>query len=506
LDHRDQLTVQFGSRPAPDNHDQCKFIGGFAMLKARSVGIVVSPLVLAAIVAAAGAGPAGAAGAAAGRQAGGSPASVVVRPANDFMGSLSTTAPPTTAECVAQYQLECLSPQQIQQAFNLQPLYDRGLTGRGETIAIVDPFGSPTISSDLATFDQAYGLPAPPSFSIIQPAGAVPPYNPSTPDAIGWARETTIDVECAHMIAPGASILLVETPVDETTGTAGFPQIEQAEKYVIEHHLANVISQSFGAGEPSFPSAQSLLALRGAYTEAQANGVTVLAATGDWGAATQASSTSLSTTPAVQWPASDPLVTAVGGVDLNYNTQGTAFGPPSVWNDTYNTVANEHFIGDAGPNPLASGGGLSSVFSRPSYQNGVADVVGNSRGIPDISMNAAWSEWVNVYESFAGLPAGWSAGVGTSVASPEFAGIVALADQVAGHPLGFINPALYQLYAEHAPGIVPVSSGNNTVSFTQNGTQYTVDGYSATGGYNLATGVGTLNAALFVPELAAAAG
>jgi subtilase family serine protease len=481
------------------------------MLKARSVGIVVSPLVLAAIVAAAGAGPAGAA---AGRQAGGSPASVVVRPASvvvhparyDFMGSLSSTAPPTTAECAAEYQLECLSPQQIQQAFNLQPLYDKGITGQGETIAIIDPFGSPTINSDLATFDQAYGLPAPPSFSIIQPAGAVAPYNPSTPDAIGWARETTIDVECAHMIAPGASILLVETPVDETTGTAGFPQIEQAEQYVIEHHLANVISQSFGAGEPSFPSAQSLLALRGAYTEAQANGVTVVAASGDSGAATQASSTTLSTTPAVQWPASDPLVTAVGGVDLNYNAQGTAFGPPSVWNDTYSTATNEYFFGDAGPAPLASGGGLSSIFSRPSYQNGVADVVGNSRGVPDISMNAAWSEWVNVYESFAGVPAGWSPGVGTSVAAPEFAGIVALADQVAGRPLGFINPALYQLYAEHAPGIVPVTSGNNTVSFTQNDTQYTVDGYSATGSYNLATGVGTVNAALFVPELAAAAG
>jgi subtilase family serine protease len=475
--------------------------GGFAMFKARSVGIALSPLVLAAGIAASGVAPAGAAA----HQGGGLPASVVVRPGGyDFTRPLSTTAPPTTAECVAQYQLECLSPQQIQRAFNLQPLYDKGITGRGETIAIIDPFGSPTITSDLASFDQAYRLPAPPSFRIIQPAGAVPPYNPSTPDMTGWARETTIDVECAHMIAPGASILLVETPVDETTGTAGFPQIEQAEQYVIEHHLASVISQSFGAGEPSFPSARSLLALRGAYIAAQANGVTVLAASGDSGATTQANSTSLTTTPAVQWPASDPLVTAVGGIDLNYNAQGSAFGPPSVWNDTYNTVANEYFFGSAGPTPLASGGGLSSVFSRPAYQNGVADVVGNSRGVPDISMNAAWSEWVNVYQSYA-APAGWSPGVGTSVATPEFAGIVALADQVAGHPLGFINPALYHLYAGRAPGIVPVTSGNNTVSFTQNGTQYTVDGYSATDSYNLATGVGTLNAALFVPELAAAA-
>ena len=87
-----------------------------------------------------------------------------------------------------------------------------------------------------------------------------------------------------------------------------------------------------------------------------------------------------------------------------------------------------------------------------------------------------------------------------------FAGIVALTDQVAGHSVGFINPALYALSAEHAPGLVDVTKGNNTVSFTQNGTLYTVQGYSARPGYDLASGVGTVNAALFVPELARAAG
>jgi subtilase family serine protease len=83
---------------------------------------------------------------------------------------------------------------------------------------------------------------------------------------------------------------------------------------------------------------------------------------------------------------------------------------------------------------------------------------------------------------------------------------VALADQVAGHSLGLINPTLYQLSAERAPGIVDVTQGNNTVGFTQNNTLYTVQGYNAFRGYDLASGVGTVNAAYFVPELARGAG
>ena len=124
---------------------------------------------------------------------------------------------------------------------------------------IVDSYGSPTIQSDLATFDAQFGLPAPPSFKIIQPAGAVPPYDPNDSTMIGWAGETTLDVEWSHSIAPGANILLVETPVAETEGVAGFPQIVKAENYVINHHLGQVISQSFDATEETFPSAASLL-------------------------------------------------------------------------------------------------------------------------------------------------------------------------------------------------------------------------------------------------------
>jgi subtilase family serine protease len=126
--------------------------------------------------------------------------------------------------------------------------------------------------------------------------------------------------------------------------------------------------------------------------------------------------------------------------------------------------------------------------------------------VPDISMSAACTGAVNVDQSFAGQPAGWYALCGTSEAAPLFAGIVALADQVAGHPLGLINPALYKLASEHAPGIVSVQSGNNTVSFRQGGRSRTVYGFGARSGYNLAVGLGTVNAQYFVPELARLAG
>ena len=109
----------------------------------------------------------------------------------------------------------------------------------------------------------------------------MPKFRASNPDMAGWAGETTLDVEWAHVFAPGANILLVETPVSETEGVHGFPQMIKAENYVIKHHLASVISQSFGATENTFKTTKSLLALRSAFKLAAKSGVTVLAASGD---------------------------------------------------------------------------------------------------------------------------------------------------------------------------------------------------------------------------------
>jgi len=432
-------------------------------------------------------------------------ADVAVRPGVQHVGR-AQASPPTTADCEKAYKVACYSPAQIRQAYHLPAVYAGGVTGRGTTIVIVDSFGSPTIRNDLGAFDRAFGLPAPPSLTIIHPAGPIPAYDPNSTDMVGWASETTLDVEWAHVVAPGARLLLVETPVSETEGTQGFPQIVTAEQFVLRHHLGDVISQSFSATERTFPSRASVQALRGAYQLAAQDRVTVLAAAGDSGAAdVRLDQTTYYPFPVTSWPDSDPLVTGVGGTQLHFGARGQP-AAPTVWNDTYNQAANQFATGNAGPNPLAGGGGKSVLFARPAYQDGVRNVTGASRGVPDISMSAACDGAVDTYGTFGGAPAGWSPACGTSEATPLFAGIVALADQVAGHPLGLINPALYRLAAQGAPGIVDVTVGNNTVSYAQAGHRHTVRGFTAARGYDLASGVGTVNAAVFVKELAAAAG
>src|SRR3984957_15381934 len=258
-------------------------------------------------------------------------AMVKVQPEIKHVGRVQQQ-PPTTAECVAAFAVACYEPGQVEQAYNLPPLYSRGISGKGTTIVIVDSFGSPTIRGALAFFDATFGLPAPPSFTIIQPAGAVPPFDPANSDMLSWASETSLDVEYAHTIAPNANILLVETPVPETEGEAGFPQIVQAEKYVLGHYDADVISQSFGATEQTFPSKAAVEALRGAYFDAYWHDVTVLAASGDSGAADVGpDGLTYYLSPVAGWPASDPLVTGVGGTQLHLDAKGKHTSPDTGW-------------------------------------------------------------------------------------------------------------------------------------------------------------------------------
>jgi subtilase family serine protease len=415
------------------------------------------------------------------------------------IGRSRADAPASTQDCVEQLGLPCYDPAQIQQAYNLNGIYSQNITGKGVTIAIVDAYGSPTISADLAQFDSAYGLPNP-SLKIISPIGSVPSFNGGNASMAGWAGETTLDVEWAHAIAPGANILLVETP---TAGGQSGADFSKAEDYVVRHHLAQIISQSFGAPEQAEGPSSYIDSLRGAYLDADKDHVTVLASTGDNGATgPENNSSDLYTYPVTSWPATDPLVTAVGGTELHLSADGSRTSPDTVWNDTYNQAANKLDYDDDGPNAMASGGGKSAYFTRPSYQDSVRQTVGAYRGIPDISMNAACSSSVNTYQSFPGQQSGWYEACGTSESAPLFAGVVALADQYAGHSLGLINPALYKLAAEHAPGIVPVTSGNNSVAFKQHGRMYYVHGFTARNGYSRAAGVGTIDGLYFVPELA----
>ena len=410
------------------------------------------------------------------------------------------TFPPTTADCLKIFGFHCYQPFQLEKAYGLNTLHNAGIDGRGYTILIVDSFGSPTIRNDLQKFDQQFGIPDPPSFEIRQDAGTPPTFDPTNGDMLGWAAETTLDVEWSHVFAPGARIVLEETPVSETEGVQGFPEIVTAENFAINHGKADVISQSFGATEETFPSRQSLLNLRGSFKNAAQHHVTVLAGSGDEGATNfQLNLIDLYTFPVNSWPSSDPLVTSLGGTMLLLDANGNRLQPDVVWNDL-NTVG-----GGAG------GGGLSKVFERPDFQDRVKKVTGDQRGTPDISLSAAVDGAVVYYRTFTASRKNspWGIVAGTSEATPEFAGIVAMADQVAGHRLGDINPALYQLGPRRAKsGIVDVTSGTTTFGpfMNSDGKTYTVIGVNATRGYDLASGWGTVDAAKFVPALARAAG
>ncbi|WP_063774093.1 S53 family peptidase [Streptacidiphilus rugosus] len=389
----------------------------------------------------------------------------------------------STSACLAQKKIRCYTPLQYRKAYNLAPLYQAGITGRGRTIVIVDSFGSPTVQRDLNIFDKQFGLPDT-KVSVVK-WGKVPAFDPKNEDQSGWAGETTLDVEYAHAIAPGARIVLIETAVSETEGTTGFPEMMSAEKYAIDHHWGDVISQSFGATENSFPGfgkngTASLRQLRYAFTDAAAKGVTVLGASGDAGATDEMPDNKSYPYRVNSWPSSDPLVTSVGGTRLTLDDSGRRTAPDVVWNDGFG----------------AGGGGVSGVFARPSFQNHVAGTTGAHRGTPDISMSAAVNGAAWVYSSFDPKDVGWGLTGGTSEATPIFSGIVALADQKAGHRLGLINPRLYAL-AEHgaaAHGFVDVTGGDNSYSG--------VKGYPAAKGYDLASGWGTIDATLFVNALA----
>src|SRR6266498_1914568 len=341
--------------------------------------------------------------------------------ARDRLDQHRYSLPPSTDECEAIYHLACYSPAQLRRAYDVGPLQQQGLAGAGQTIAIVDSFGSPTIENDLHVFDQTWGLPDPPSIRTITPAGDVPPFDPADDEMAGWAFETTLDVEYAHVMAPAASILVVATPVAENEGVAGFPQIVAAENYVVDHGLADVISQSFGATEQTFPSSHSVLALRSALVSAAAHGVTVVSAAGDTGVTDyQSDEQTLYSYRVDSWPSSDPLVTSVGGSRLQLDSDGDRTAPDETWQDDY----------------------------------------------------------------------------GAGEATPMFAGIVAIAAQLAGHRLGVINSALYSIAQRGGGGIVDVTEAGNSFG--------DVSGYDAVDGYDLATGLGTVDAALLVPDFAAA--
>jgi subtilase family serine protease len=451
---------------------------------------------------------------------------------SDYAQVSASETPPTQAQCNSVGR-RCFTPASTRAAYNMGPLYSAGKDGRGVTIAIVDSFGSDTIAHDLHVYNQAFGLPGMcgeegvtcaagmPTFSQFSFQGspatkANPGKGTGLQDKSAWALEVALDVETAHSIAPGANILLVTTPTAETLGVQGLPTMMKAEQYIVDHHMADVISQSFGTGEDAFSSSQSLLNLRDAYVAAAQNGVTVLASSGDNGSAVTtkapvAKGGNLLPDPGVEWPASDPLVTGVGGTYLCTDATNTT----SRVLDNTSPPVNCKNQSQEEVGWIDAGGGFSHVFARPDYQStlpaGSTAIPSDTRGVPDIGLQASARTGALVYTSLppdgnsglicGGAPCstGWYDIGGTSLSCPQWAGLVAIADQVAGHGLGLINPTLYDLAAhpaDYSADYFDVTTGNNG-AFAPD-----VPGYPATKGWDPVTGLGTPNAANLVPALA----
>lgn len=382
--------------------------------------------------------------------------------------------PPST--CVALFGLACYTPAEMRTAYNVPSAYD----GSGQTIVIVDAYGSPTIQNDLHTFDVVMGLPDP-TLDVVYPLG-----QPTTQNG-GWAGETSLDVEWAHAIAPAAKIVLAVSPTNHGS------DMHAVEQYAITNHLGGVISMSFGALEPSIPGGAENKLLQHAdtlYQQAKNAGITMIASAGDSGA-----TNGLNAPPNAQFPASDPLVTSVGGTSLFISDTG-AYQHETVWNDS--VAAWCPFACAVGVIPAATGGAPSALFKSPSYQQNV--VGGTSRRVADVGYNAGIYTAVLVYMSFGGpSAAGFYFVGGTSAGAPQWAGVVALADQAAGHQLGFINQALYNVAKtpNYNAAFHDVTVGDNGLSGAA--------GESAGIRYDMPTGLGSPNVANLIPALLQAA-
>lgn len=384
----------------------------------------------------------------------------------------------------------CYSPAQLRDTYNIQPLLNRGFTGKGQTIVIIDGSTSPTLRADVHLYDQLYGLPDPKINEIYPTGNAV--YDPGT------YQETALDVEMAHALAPAATIDLVV--FDESNGfspAAYMTSLIGATKYAVDHNLGSIISISYGVGESCVGSAYLQLQEQ-AFAAARAKGISILVSSGDSGAL-QLSCVGgqILLDRGVAVPSSHPLVTAVGGTTLEAAVGSGAYNSETTWNEW-----------NAGYG--ATGGGYSTLYPTPNYQQSLVSNSGgggsSGRGVPDVAFDADPLTGVVVVLSLSGstyiVPFG-----GTSVGAPAWAGVVALANQYAGHRLGFLNPSLYKIAKSKAysRSFNDVTTGNNTVSnYDRFGNPIIVPGYSAGPGWDAVTGVGTPKASGLIPALASA--
>jgi subtilase family serine protease len=379
----------------------------------------------------------------------------------------------------------CYDPSQIQQAYGVKPLLDKGKDGTGRTIVIVDAYQNPYIAADLATFDKTFGLPDPIFHNHVMPG--TPAFDPNNDNQVGWGEETTLDVLWAHAIAPGAKIELVSAASNEDT------DILAATQYAVDNDLGDVLSQSFGENE-NCVDPDLLAAQHDMFAQAKRQGWTVFASSGDSGAA-QFTCDGTGAVKVASSPASDPLVTGVGGTTLSADVDGNYQGE-TAWTEGLFTGCNAPAEADDDIN--CSGGGFSDLYAKPSFQkSSVKGRVG--RGVPDVAYNAGVNGGVLTVCTVCDPSSPGSVYLfgGTSAGTPQWAGLTAIADQVAHHRLGEINTALYSIAnsrSKYGSALHDVTTGNNDVSEIGGG-------YDTRKGWDPVTGLGTPNAAKLLPLL-----
>ncbi len=374
------------------------------------------------------------------------------------------------------------TPQQLQQAYGLSSLLNpatgtKATNGAGQTIAIVDAYNDPNIASDLATFDQMYGL-SPAKLSVVNQSGSSTNL-PSADPTGGWELEESLDAEWAHAMAPGANIVLVEA------NSSSLSDLMTAVHTASTMASVNVVSLSWGgsefAGETNY---DSYFQPKSSTNPNGSNpGVTFVASAGD-----------SSAYMGPEWPASSPDVLAVGGTTLKLNSSTNNISSESAWNTGFSWS-----YGYTG-----GGGGISSYESAPSFQSSIPVAQQyNARTSPDVAFDANPSTGVSIYDSYQ--EPGWGYVGGTSVGAPSWAGIVALADQQSaanGHgslSTATVESTLYGVY--NSSGEAKYTSTSGAYSSDFHDITSGSNGYSAAKGYDLATGLGSPNVSAIVSLL-----
>jgi subtilase family serine protease len=405
----------------------------------------------------------------------------------------------------------CYDPYQMRRAYGVDSLIADGYDGTGKTIVIVDAFQNPNLVSQWATYNTFYGLPqmnAPggPTFNQYAPDGLTP-FVPGDPNMTGWAEEISLDVEWAHAIAPGANIVL------ELAKDNNDQSLINAFNDAVNNNRGDVISMSFGEADQCQGS-DIQNEWHQAFVNATKKGITLFASSGDQGAA-QPSCDGNSWIKSSSSPASDPLVTGVGGTELH----AAGFCLTSLGCDPTANPAPGTYLGEIGWNegPLgdfsnllgnseASGGGYSTVWKEPAYQQGTIHG-GKQRAVPDVAYNAAIFHGVLTRLDIPGVPSGMYLFGGTSCGSPQWAALTAIADQAAGHDYGFINSALYKIGQNSGPyasAFNDVTSGDNSaLEFDSSNNPVNITGFNAGTGWDAVTGLGSPKASGLLGQLAA---